>query len=189
MPEEREPLADEPLEPLILVLRGQRVIFDADLARVYGVSTKALNQAVKRNSDRFPADFAFQLSVAEVADLKSQTVTSSSDMNQALTGERSWIVTGSHGGARKRPWVFGEHGALMAANVLRSKRAVQMSIFVIRAFVRLREKVATNAAILTRLAEIDRTLLQHDAALRDVYRKLLPLLAPPPDPPKRRIGF
>ena len=88
-----------------------------------------------------------------------------------------------------RPWVFAEHGALMAANVLRSERAVQMSIFVIRAFVRLREHVAANAAILKRLAEIDRTLLQHDAALRDVYRKLQPLLAPPSQAPKRRIGF
>lgn len=77
----------------------------------------------------------------------------------------------------------------MAANVLRSERATQMSIYVIRAFVRLRERIAANASILKRLAEIDGTLLQHDAALRDIYRKLLPLLQPPPDPPRRRIGF
>ena len=88
-----------------------------------------------------------------------------------------------------RPWAFTEHGALMAANILRSKQAVHMSVYVIRAFVRLREALAANAAILKRLAEIDRSLLQHDAALRDIYRKLLPLLQPPPDPPKRRIGF
>lgn len=87
------------------------------------------------------------------------------------------------------PWVFAEHGALMAANVLRSERAVQMSIFVIRAFVRLREHVAANAAILKPLAEIDKTLLQHDAGLRDVYRKLQSLLAPLPEASKRRIGF
>ena len=87
-----------------------------------------------------------------------------------------------------RPWAFTEHGALMAANILRSKQAVHMSVYVIRAFVRLREALAANAAILKRLAEIDRSLLQHDAALRDIYRKLLPLLQPP-DPPKRRIGF
>ena len=85
--------------------------------------------------------------------------------------------------------VFTEHGALMAANVLRSERAVQMSIFVIRAFVRLREQVAANAAILKRLAEIDETLLEHDVALRDVYRKLQTLLGPVPEEPKRRIGF
>jgi hypothetical protein len=143
-------------------VRGQRVILDAGLARVYGVSTKALNQAIKRNASRFPVDFAFQLNAADIANLKPPFVT---------------------------PWVFAEHGALMAANLLRSERAVQMSIFVIRAFVRLREHVAANAAILKRLAEIDKTLLQHDAALRDVYRKLQPLLAPPPDMPKRRIGF
>ena len=88
-----------------------------------------------------------------------------------------------------RAWVFTEHGALMAANLLRSEQAVRMSVYVIRAFVRLREEIAANEAILKRLAEIDRTLLQHDTALRDIYRKLLPLLQPPPDPPRRGIGF
>jgi hypothetical protein len=165
--------AEERLEPLIHVVRGRRVILDVDLARLYGVTTKALNQAVKRNVDRFPVDFAFQLSAAGDKLRWSQIVTTSQKYR------RSGL----------RPWVFAEHGALMAANVLRSERAVQMSIFVIRAFVRLREHVAANAAILKRLAEIDRTLLQHDAALRDVYRKLQPLLAPPFEAPKRRIGF
>lgn len=98
-------------------------------------------------------------------------------------------MTGPGGGRQFRPWVFTEHGALMAANILRSPHAMRMSIFVIRAFVRLSERVAANSAILKRLAEIDRTLLQHDAALRDLYRKLQPLLAPPPETPKRRIGF
>ena len=165
--------AEERVEPLIHVMRGQRVILDADLARLYGVTTKALNQAVKRNVNRFPVDFAFQLSAAGDELRWSQIVTTSQKYR------RSGLP----------PWVFAEHGALMAANVLRSERAVQMSIFVIRAFVRLREHVAANAAILKRLAEIDRTLLQHDAALRDVYRKLQPLLAPPSEVPKRRIGF
>jgi len=99
------------------------------------------------------------------------------------------MVTGSHGGRRKLGRVFTEHGALMAANVLRSEAAVRMSVFVVRAFVRLREQAVANAAILKRLAEIDQTLLQHDSALRDLYRKLQPLLAPPPEAPKRRIGF
>lgn len=101
----------------------------------------------------------------------------------------SQIVTTSHGGRRYCPWAFTEHGAVMAANILRSERAVQMSVFVVRAFVRLREHVAANHAILKRLAEIDRTLLEHDTALLDVYEKLLPLLQPPPDAPTRRIGF
>src|SRR5581483_1833948 len=102
---------------------------------------------------------------------------------------RSQFVTSYHGGRRYLPWAFTEHGALMAANLLRSERAVQMSVFVVRAFVRLREQLAANAAILKRLAEIDRSLLEHDIALKDIYRKLLPLLQPLPDAPRRRIGF
>ena len=179
------------LEPLILVVRNQRVILDADLARLYGVTTKAFNQAVKRNADRFPEDFAFQPTEAELKILRSQIVTSSSEAIESttVTQNRSQIVTSSHGGRRYRPWAFTEHGAVMAANILHSERAVQMSVFVVRAFVRLREHIAANAAILKRLAEIDRTLLQHDTALLDLYEKLLPLLQPLPDPPQRRIGF
>ena len=171
MATKKKPSLHGSLEPLIFVLRNQRVILDADLARLYGVTTKAFNQAVKRNADRFPEDFAFQPTEAELKILRSQ------------------IVTGSHGGRRYRPWAFTEHGAVMAANILHSEQAVQMSVFVVRAFVRLREHIAANAAILKRLAEIDRTLLQHDTALLDLYEKLLPLLQPPPGPPQRRIGF
>jgi alanine-alpha-ketoisovalerate/valine-pyruvate aminotransferase len=98
-------------------------------------------------------------------------------------------MSGSHGGRRYLPWAFTEHGALMAANILRSDQAVQMSVFVIRAFVRMREQVAANTAIIKRLAEIDKTLLEHDTALRDLYHKLLPLLEAEPSPKKRRIGF
>jgi hypothetical protein len=186
-----KPLTTERLEPLIFAIRGQRVLLDSDLARLYGVVTRALNQALKRNSARFPADFAFQLSDREWAGMRSQIVTSKPFANNELSMNRSQNVTGSprHRDLRSLPWVFTEHGALMAANVLRSERAVQMSVFVVRAFVRLREQVASNAAILKRLVEIDKTLLQHDAALRDVYQKLLPLLQPAPTPSKRRIGF
>jgi hypothetical protein len=99
------------------------------------------------------------------------------------------ISNPGRGGRRSLPLAFTEHGALMAANVLNSTEAVEMSVFVIRAFMRAREHLSANSAILKRLAEIDKTLLQHDSALRDVYRKLLPMLQPPPDPPKRRIGF
>jgi len=102
---------------------------------------------------------------------------------------RSQNATGSRRNIRYRPWAFTEHGALQAANILRSDRAIAMSVYVIRAFIELREKIAASAAILKRLAEIDKTLLQHDTALRDIYQKLLPLLAPPLEPPRRQIGF
>ena len=182
---------NEQPEPLIFAVRGRQVVMDSDLARLYGVATRALNQALKRNPARFPADFAFQLSAREWAGMRSQIVTTKPFGDNELTMDRSQNVTGSrrHRDPRSLPWAFTEHGALMAANILRSERAVQMSVFVVRAFVRLREQVASNAAILKRLAEIDKSLLQHDAALRDVYQKLLPLLQPAPVPPKRRIGF
>ena len=182
-------LNNEQLEPLIFVIRGQRVVLDDDLARLYGVETKRFNEAFKRNRPRFPDDFAFQITAAEFANLRSQFATSSPQSLDSLRENSSQFARSSHGGRRHLPWVFTEHGALMAANVLRSDRAVQMSVFVVRAFVRLRERVAANTAVVARLAEIDKTLLQHDAALRDLYRKLLPLLQPPADPPKRRIGF
>jgi hypothetical protein len=185
--------AGAPLEPLIVRVRGQRVILDADLARLYGVNTKVLNQAVKRNAERFPEDFAFQLTAVEAESLRSQIVTSRLQNIDFIDKKvnRSQSVTGSqrHRDPRFSPWAFTEHGALMVANILRSAHAVQMSVFVIRAFVRLREQVAANTAIIKRLAEIDKSLLQHDTALRDLYQKLLPLLQPSPGPRKRRIGF
>lgn len=183
--------AGAPLEPLIVRVRGQRVILDADLARLYGVTTKRFNEAFKRNRSRFPEDFAFRLTAVEQANLRSQFATSRLQDIDFIDKNDNWsqIVTGSHGGKRYLPWVFTEHGALMAANILRSAHAVQMSVFVIRAFVRLREQVAANTAIIKRLAEIDKSLLQHDTALRDIYQKLLPLLQPAPVPRKRRIGF
>jgi hypothetical protein len=183
----------ERLEPLILMVRSRRVILDADLARLYGVTTRRFNEAFRRNRDRFPDDFAFQLTGAEISQLRSKPAPTDVQRNdpQGNIQNRSQFATGSqkHRDPRFRPWVFSEHGALMAANILRSKRAAHMSVFVIRAFVRLREELAANSVVLKRLAEIDHTLLQHDAALRDLYRKLLPLLQPPSDPPKRRIGF
>lgn len=166
------------LEPLIFLIRGCRVLLDADLARVYGTTTKVLNQALRRNGERFPHDFAFQLTAAEAASLKSDAAQATEQIGESEN--RSQIVTGyrKHRQSKIPPWVFTEHGALMAANVLRNERAARMSVYVVRAFVRLRERLAADDLILKRLAEIDRTLLQHDAALRDVYQKLLPLLRP-----------
>jgi hypothetical protein len=191
----------KPIELLILTVRGQRIILDADLAELYGVPTKVFNQAFNRNRQRFPEDFCFQLTAKEFAVLRSLPAAAGSSLpatglSQSVVNERvvpnwSQFVTSSkrHRGAAYRPWAFTEHGALMAANILRSERAVEMSLYVIRAFVKMREGLAANAVILKRLSEIDRTLLEHDVALRDVYRKLLPLLQPPPERPRRRIGF
>ena len=161
----------EHIAQLILSLRDQRVILDADLARLYGVETRALNQAMKRNQDRFPADFMFALSREEILRI-SQSVTSLRRLKFS-----------------KQVRAFTEHGALMAAMILSSPHAVAMSVYVIRAFIQMREDQAANAAILKRLAEIDKALLIHDAALRDIYQKLRPLLTPPPAEPRREIGF
>jgi hypothetical protein len=174
---------------LIYEIRGHRVMLDSDLAAIYGVETKALNRAVKRNADRFPKDFMFQISSREWQNLKCQIGTSNLRAEAAVLISQIAISSSRHGGRRKLPYVFTEHGAIMAANVLNSRRAVQMSVFVVRAFLKMRSLLATNAAILKRLAEIDNGLLVHDSALRDIYQKLLPLLSPPPVPAKKRIGF
>jgi hypothetical protein len=150
----------------ILVVRGERVVLDSDLARIYGVTTGRFNEAIKRNLKRFPADFSFVVTREEYEGLISQNA----------------ISKPGRGGRTKLPRVFTEHGALMAASILKSERAIAMSVYVIRAFVEIRETLVTNAAILKRLAEIDKTLVLHGSALSDIYQKLLPLLSPPPDP-------
>ena len=157
------------IESNIFALRGEKVLLDVDLAQIYGVPTKALNRAVKRNKERFPEDFLFQLTRDELM--------------------RCQIGTASKRNLRFRPYAFTEHGALMAANVLNSRRAVEMSVYVIRAFVRIRRELTVNETVARRLAEIERVLLKHDGALRDLYEKIRPLLLPPPDPKRREIGF
>ncbi len=159
-------------ESAIVTIRGQKVIVDHRLAEFYGVSTSVLNQAVRRNADRFPNDFAFQLTETEFAGLISQSVTSK-----------------GRGGRRKLPLVFTEHGAMMAANVLRNTHAARMSIFIVRAFVRMREALLTRSEMEKRLAVIEKTLMAHDSDLRDVYQKIRPMLLPSPEPPRRKIGF
>jgi len=156
----------------IQVLRGQKVILDSDLAELYGVSVKQLNQQVKRNARRFPADFIFRLSHAEYKNLRSQFATSSS----------------SHGGRRYLPHVFTEHGAIMAATVLNSKRAIEMSIFVVRAFVRMRETLAMNQQVVSKLADLESRLEGHDADIQELVEAIRELMIPPAAN-SRRIGF
>jgi hypothetical protein len=156
----------------IFEVRGQAVVLDSDLAKVYGVTTGNFNKAVRRNLARFPGDFSFMLTKPEFESLIFQIGTSK-----------------GRGGRRKLPRAFTEHGAIMAASILNSPRAVAMSVYVVRAFVRLRNELLANATLEKRLAHLEKTLLTHDSALRDIYEKLRPLLLPPPEPPKRRIGF
>ena len=178
----------DPGLPPIHTVRGQRVVLDSDLAVLYGVTTIAFNQAIKRNANRFPRDFAFQLNREEVANLISQIVISSLEIAGSLRSQK--VILKAHGGRRYLPWAFTEHGAIMAATILRSPRAVAMSVYVVRAFVRMREALMTGAVIFKRLAEIDKKLLEHDVVLQDVVEKLLPLFNPQPEEkPKRRIGF
>jgi aromatic ring-opening dioxygenase LigB subunit len=160
------------LESAIHLIRGHRVMLDSDLAMIYGVTTKRLNEQLKRNRLRFPADFAFQLTVQEFRTLKSQIATSS-----------------SHGGKRKLPWVFTEHGALMLASVLNSAIAVQASVRVVRAFVRLREMVAANAQLAAKLEELERRFDSHDEAIANLFATLRQLLEPSEAPKRREIGF
>jgi ORF6N domain len=164
---------------VIRTIRGKKVILDADLARIYGVSTKALNQAVKRNLKRFPDDFLLRLSPDELENLRSQFVTSS-----------------LHGGQRYLPYAFTENGAIMAANVLNSPEAVRMSVFVVRAFVKMRELLGGTKELAKQLAELEKKLTArldgHEVAIVDVLRRVMEILdppPPPPEPPRREIGF
>ncbi len=172
----------EKITPAIAHLRNKAVILDSDLARIYGVSTKALNQAVKRNGKRFPADFMFQLSCHELAENRSQ------------------IVTGSrkHRDPRFRPFAFTEQGAIMAANVLNSVTAARMSVFVVRAFVKMRAMLSSDKGLAEELKKLEKKLTGrldvHETAIVDVLRRLIKLLEPPPEPadlekPKGPIGF
>lgn len=160
-------------EDVIRTIRGQRVILDFDLAAIYGVETKSLNKAIQRNLTRFPDDFMFRLAQDDVANLRFQIGTSKP----------------GRGGRRYFPYAFTEHGAIMAATVLNSPKAVEMSVFVVRAFVKMREQLLATATLAKRLAEVEKDLLVHDAALRELFEQIRPLLLPPPDPPRKPIGF
>jgi phage regulator Rha-like protein len=160
----------ERIERAILSIRGEKVMLDSDLAELYGVETKALNRAVKRNQNRFPNDFMFQLTPEEAANLRCQIGTSSSQ----------------YGGRRYLPYAFTEHGALMLANVLNSERAAQTSVHVVRAFVRLRQILASNAELARKLAALEN---KYDAQFKVVFDAIRQLMSPPPAKPRREIGF
>ncbi len=186
-------ISPEAVERLIFTIRDQKVILDSDLATLYGVPTKRLNEQFRRNRKRFPRDFAFQLTKDEVAHLRSQIVTGS----QKPAILRSQIATSSsHGGRRYRPYAFTEHGALQAANILNSRRAVQMSVFVIRAFVKMRETLLGTRELAKKLAELEKQLTgrldTHEVAIVNVLQQIMRLLNPPPPPPappRPKIGF
>jgi phage regulator Rha-like protein len=173
-------VVSEPVEPLIRAVRGKKVILDADLARLYGVETKAINRAVKRNADRFPSDFLFQLSRSEFDSLRFQFGT--------LKGRR-----GQH--RKYLPYAFTEHGAIMAANVLNSPQAVQMSVYVVRAFLKTRSVLSDNHQLARKLAQLEKKLKNrldlHEIAIVEVLQRIMNILDPPllPEPKRRRIGF
>ena len=173
----------------IFELRGRRIILDADLAGIYGVTTKRLNEAVKRNQERFPDDFVFQLERQEVANLRSQIATFVSATQYDL---RSQPATASKRIFRHAPFAFTEHGAIMAAALLNSPRAVQMSLFVVRAFVQMREALAGHQELAQKLAELERKLTErldgHERTLLHLLDEMKQLVAPP-EPPRKRIGF
>jgi hypothetical protein len=184
------PLPVPPPELRVFAIRGQAVMLDSDLAALYGVPTKVFNQTIRRNAARFPGDFLFQLTPEEFSGLKPQMVTSKAAREPGLRSHNVTLETAGRGQHRKYlPLAFTEHGAIMAATILRSARAVTMSVYVVRAFVRMRQELLGSATLAARLKKIDRTLLVHDTALRDVYAKIRPLLLAPPIAPKRKIGF
>jgi len=177
-----------PITSLILGIRGQKVMLDSDLASIYGVETKRLNEAVKRNADRFPKDFAFRLTLQEAVDLKSQPAKSNSIM-------RSQFATASKRNVRFLPFAFSEHGAIMAATVLNSPRAVQMSVFVVRAFVRMRGLLGDTHELSQRLASLEKDLKErldvHEVAIVGILQRVMDIIDPPlyPDPPRKSIGL
>jgi hypothetical protein len=163
----------ERIERAILLIRGQKVMLDRDLAALYGVAPGALNRAVKRNLGRFPTDFMFQLTSEEAQNLRCQTGISSL----------------GHGGRRYLPYAFTEQGVAMLSSVLHSKQAVQVNVAIMRAFVRLRETLALHKELARQLAELEKRIEGHDTAIRSLFEAIRQLMAPAPAPPKPEIGF
>jgi hypothetical protein len=176
----------------IYFLRGQKVMLDFDLAALYGVATKVLNQAMKRNHERFPNDFMFRLTAEETSSLRSQIVTLSQQIldNQRIPTNWSQIVTssGKHRGQTYRPYAFTEQGVAMLSSVLNSERAVKVNIAIMRAFVKLREALETNRELARKFAELEKRVGKHDAKIDAILEAIRQLMAPPTKP-RREIGF
>lgn len=171
MSDKKSPVVAAHIESRILLIRGQKVMLDSDLAELYGVETRRLNEQVNRNRERFPEDFMFQLNAEEFANLKSQFATS------------SW------GGRRKLPYAFTEHGAIMAASVLNSPRAIEVSVHVVRAFVHLRELISGHKELAQKLNQLERKVGAHDKAIAEIINAIRQLMAPEQPKKKRSIGF
>ena len=167
-------IAPLPIEPRIYVVRGHKVMLGSDLAEIFGVPAFRLNESVKRNKERFPEDFSFQLTQEEFAVLTSQIAMSK---------------PAGRGGRRTLPYAFTEHGALMLAGVLNSPRAVEMSIYIVRAFVRLRRMIVDHSELAAKLDEIERRVTEHDDSLGVLVDAVRQLMEPPPTPERPRIGF
>jgi len=172
MPSKKAVVPIGKIENRILLIRGEKVIVDADLAQFYGVPTKRLNEQVKRNKARFPNDFMFQLNAEEKSDLVANC-----DHLEKLKYSRSL------------PYAFTEHGAIMAASVLNSQMAIEVSVYIVRAFVRIRQVIAEHKDISRRIALIENRLADHDEQIIELIKAIKQLLKPDPPPKKRRIGF
>jgi len=168
----KEIIPHEVIERKIFIIRGQKVMLSPILAELYGVETRALIQAVKRNADRFPEDFMFQLTDEEYKNLKSQ------------------IVISSWGGSRRAfPYAFTEQGVSMLSSVLNSKRAIQVNIAIIRTFVRLKQMLSTHKDLAQKLSELERRMEKHDEHIHTIFQAIRQLMNQPPEPSKRKIGF
>lgn len=171
MPVKQTIIPAQRIEQAILLVRGQRVMLDADLASLYGVTTKRLNEQVKRNKDRFPSDFMFKLTDGEKAE-----VVANCDHLQRLKFSPAL------------PYAFTEHGAIMVASVLNTQRAIEVSVYVVRAFVKLREVLGTHKAVARKLAELESRIDAHDRHITTLFEAIRQLMAPP-EKPRKRIGF
>jgi hypothetical protein len=167
--------------------RGEKVILDFDLAVLYGVETRVLNQAVKRNADRFPSDFMFQLSFAE-AEVISQTVVPSPVRDDVSNSSQIVMSSRKHRGKRYRPYAFTEEGIAMLSSVLRSERAVRVNIAIMRAFVKLRQLLETNRKLARKFSELEQRVDKHDEEIAEIMEAIRQLMTPPKEP-SREIGF
>jgi ORF6N domain len=183
----KEIIPTEQIALRIRHFRGEKVLLDFDLAALYGVETRALNQAVRRNADRFPADFMFQLS-SEETEILSQLVTPSVAGHDVSNSSQIVMSSGKYRGKRYRPYAFTEQGVAMLSSVLNSESAVKMNIAIMRAFVQLRRALETNRELARKFSELERRIDKHDAEIDAILEAIRQLMAPP-EKPRREIGF